>query len=815
MKTAALERVRLRACVRGVVQGVGFRPFVFRLATELGLNGWVNNSPQGVFLEIEGVAEVLNQFLLRLESEKPPRSSIHSLESSWLDPAGFERFEIRESDTAGKKSALILPDIATCPDCLREILDPQNRRYLYPFTNCTNCGPRFSIIESLPYDRANTSMQKFAMCPDCQAEYNDPTNRRFHAQPNACSKCGPHLELWNAAGEALLANGDALQAAARALQLGKVVAVKGLGGFHLMVAAHNARAVRRLRDLKRREEKPLAVMFPSVETVKNACEVSPMEARLLGSPEAPIVLLRRLNSRVSNSRFPIAPEVAPGNPNLGVFLPCTPLHHLLLRLTGFPVVATSGNLTDEPICIDEREALDRLGEMADLFLVHDRPIIRHLDDSVARVILGREQILRRARGYAPLPISLGVLSCEFRAASSETLRESESQITKPESILAVGAHLKNSVALAVGTQTFLSQHIGDLETEKAYSTFQRVIVDLRRICEITPDCIAADAHPDYLSTKFASESAERTGIPMIPVQHHFAHVLSCMAENELAAPVLGVSWDGTGYGLDGTIWGGEFFRISETTCERVAYLRPFRLPGGDRAVKEPRRSALGLLHELHGDAVFQMKHLPLLRGFSGNDLAIFRNMLNRGFNSPLTSSAGRLFDAVAALVGLHQQTHFEGQAAMALEFALEGVSGDAAYDFELSDVQFEPADLDPNAPLENRASPSKMTLDWSPMIEGLFRDLRIGVPVPKISLKFHNALADAIVFVAKWIGVERVALTGGCFQNRYLTERSVRRLREEGFRPYWHQRVPPNDGGIALGQVAAARRELKRRSLCV
>ncbi|MBC8094843.1 MAG: carbamoyltransferase HypF, partial [Akkermansiaceae bacterium] len=405
---------------------------------------------------------------------------------------------------------------------------------------------------------------------------------------------------------------------------------------------------------------------------------------------------------------------------------------------------------------------------------------------------GREQILRRARGYAPLPVV--------------HRRNESSSPADGATVLAVGAHLKNSIALGGADQTFLSQHIGDLETEKAYTAFRRVTADLQTLYEATPACIAADAHPDYLSTKFAAELAAEGGLPLISVQHHVAHLLSCMAENELAAPVLGVSWDGTGYGPDGTIWGGEFFSVSETACDRVAHLRPFRLPGGDRAVKEPRRTALGLLHELYGDAALDQKQLPLLREFSRNELATLRSMLNRGVNSPLTSSAGRLFDAVAALMGLRQRSRFEGQAAMALEFALHGIAGDQAYDFELSDVQFERMASAPH---------SKMVLDWAPMIEGILADLSCDLPAAEIALKFHNALADAIVFVAKWAGVERVALTGGCFQNRYLTERAVRRLRQEGFRPYWHQRVPPNDGGIALGQVMAARRELKRRSQCV
>ncbi|HLP77563.1 MAG TPA: carbamoyltransferase HypF, partial [Candidatus Paceibacterota bacterium] len=595
-------------------------------------------------------------------------------------------------------------------------------------------------------------------------------------------------------------------AAARAIARGKVVAVKGVGGFHLMVAAHDGRAVRRLRDLKRREEKPFAVMFPSVEEIRGVCQVSPGEERLLYSPEAPIVLLQRIQS--ASPALQIADEVAPGNPNLGALLPSTPLHHLLLRLVGFPVVATSGNISDEPICIDEREAVDRLGEIADVFLIHNRPIVRHVDDSIARVILGREQILRRARGYAPLPVQIS-----DRQASNRF--QPETSASKPEVILAVGGHLKNSVALSIGENVFLSQHIGDLETEKAFAAHRKVTGDLQKLYEATPGCIAADAHPDYLSTKFANEIAQAAGIPLIEVQHHVAHVLACMAENELEAPVLGVSWDGTGHGPDGTIWGGEFFSISETGCDRVAYLRPFRLPGGNRAIKEPRRSAIGLLYELYGKAAFQMKHLPLLRSFKDGELETLKHMLERGLNSPCTSSAGRLFDAVSGLIGLQQQMQFEGQAAMALEALLRGTSGNGAYDFELAGADFSAAETGEKAGWTDSRSPSRLVLDWAPVIEGVLSDLKVDAAAAEISLKFHNALADAVVFVAKWAAIERVVVSGGCFQNRYLTERVVQRLRAEGFRPYWHQRVPPNDGGISLGQIVAAKRELKRRSRCV
>jgi hydrogenase maturation protein HypF len=810
MKTTAPDRTRLKACVRGAVQGVGFRPFIFRLASELGLAGWVNNSPQGVFLEVEGPRSELETFLLRLESERPPRSLIQSLEASWLDPVGYAGFEIRKSETGGARTALVLPDIATCPDCLREIFDPNNRRHRYPFTNCTNCGPRFSIIESLPYDRANTSMKQFRMCGRCQAEYDDPGDRRFHAQPNACPECGPQLELWLAG--RLRSNADstqsdkrghqALLAAAAALRRGQIVAVKGLGGFHLMADARNDEAVRRLRERKHREEKPFAVMFPSLETVKAVCEVTLAEERLLRSSESPIVLLKRLTPDTSH----LAPSLAPGNPNLGILLPYTPLHHLLLSELGFPVVATSGNLSDEPICIDEQEAVERLGDIADMFLVHNRPIVRHVDDSIVRVMLDRELVLRRARGYAPLPINITVSSSEFRVSGSKPsgADQLETQDSKLETILAVGAHLKNTIALAVGPQVFISQHIGDLETDQAYEAFRRVIADFQKLYETRPGTIVADLHPDYLSTKYARELG-RDALPRVPaeqqlgptvlsVQHHIAHVLACMAENEVEPPVLGVSWDGTGYGLDDTIWGGEFFRVTETTCERVAHLRPFRLPGGDKAVKEPRRSALGLLYELFGADTFDRRDLAPLNGIAEHELAAIKGMLERRLNSPLTSSAGRLFDAVAALTGLRQITRFEGQAAMELEFALGDASSNNCYP----------------VPSENSVQrQSAIRLDWSPMVQAILADVTAGIAVSAISAKFHNTLAAAIVAVAQRVGQERVVLTGGCFQNRHLTERTVRRLQAAGFRPYWHQRVPPNDGGIALGQIIAALRKAR------
>lgn len=758
----SVKKQRLRVVVRGAVQGVGFRPFVYRLATEMALPGWVSNSAQGVFVEVEGAPEALRAFLLRLENERPPRASIQSLESSFLAPLGLETFEIRPSDGTGERTVLILPDIATCADCLREIFDPADRRHLYPFTNCTNCGPRFSIIQSLPYDRPNTTMARFAMCEACATEYENPADRRFHAQPNACPACGPHVELWDADGTLLCARGRAMADAAQAIRDGRVLALKGLGGFHLLADARNDEAISRLRSRKHREEKPLAIMAPCLGWVEAHCEMSPLERRLLLSPEAPIVLLRC--RRDSNGEAgAVAPSVAPGNPDLGVMLPYTPLHHILLKSLNHPVVATSGNRTDEPICTDEREVLARLADIADLFLVHNRPIARHVDDSVARVILGRELVLRRARGYAPLPIHIG----------------------RPlPPLLAVGAHLKNTVAVSNRTEVFVSQHIGDLETAQALDAFRRVCDDFTRLYDLTPRAVVCDSHPDYLSTRHAIAA----GLPVVRVQHHHAHVLACMAENGLSAPVLGVAWDGTGYGLDRTVWGGEFLRITDTGFDRVAHLRPFPLPGGDQAIKEPRRTAIGLLYEMLGPEILTREDLEPLRSFPPRDRRLLGQALAHRINTPLTSSAGRLFDAVAALLGLRLRARFEGQAAMELEWAAHAVATDESYPF-----RFEPKD-------------GSMALDWEPTIRSLLADAGAAVPVAVVSAKFHNTLAEMIVAVAAHEGVPQIALSGGCFQNRCLTERAVRRLTEAGYSPHWHQRVPPNDGGIALGQIMAAAR---------
>lgn len=750
-----------RIHILGAVQGVGFRPFVYRLAKELNLSGWVLNSSQGVTIEAEGNREVLEKFLLRLEKEKPVMSFIHSLEYSSHDAEGYVNFEIRHSQSGGAKTAIILPDIATCTDCINELSDPDNRRYRYPFTNCTNCGPRYSIITSFPYDRPNTSMKNFIMCERCMSEYEDPDDRRFHAQPNACPDCGPHLELWDQLGNVLACKNDALFLSANMIREGKILALKGIGGFQLIADARSKETVDLLRKRKHRDEKPFALMYPNLESVKKDCIFSALEERLLLSPSSPIVLLQKRISDESNYSM-IASSVAPGNPNLGVMLPYTPLHHLLMSELDFPVVATSGNLSDEPICIDEHEALLRLKNIADFFIVHNRPIIRHIDDSVVRMILDRVQILRRARGYAPLPVYL-----------KEHISE----------MIAVGGHLKNTVALSRGNEIFISQHIGDLETAEAYSAFTKVITDLKELYEINPEKIICDLHPEYLSTKYAGKFNGE----VISVQHHYSHVRACMADNDLEDTVLGVSWDGTGYGTDGTIWGGEFLLVKEESSDefiRAGHLRQFRLPGGEASIKEPARTALGMLHEIFGDEVFDHTDLIPLKYFSKKDLLVLRQAINKKINTPVTSSAGRIFDGVAALIGLRQKASFEGQAAMELEFVIE--SGiDESYSFKIGDNKL-------------------CIIDWEPMILQIIEDLKTKTGTGIIAAKFHNTMSEIIVGMAEKTGEPKIVLTGGCFQNKYLTEKTVERLKQEGFHPYWHQRIPPNDGGISAGQIMAA-----------
>lgn len=748
---------RLRLDLTGVVQGVGFRPFVYRLASAENLHGFVCNTSNGVSIEIEGEASALERFLKRLDGEIPPHAAVHERRTSWLIPQAQQGFVIGQSTKAGTGAAAVLPDLATCPNCLHELLDPEDRRYLYPFTTCVGCGPRYSIIEAQPYDRERTTMRHFQMCPACQAEYTDPACRRFHAEAIACPECGPQLALWDSIGRTVAIRHSALQETAEVLRHGMIVALKGLGGFQLLVDARNDDAVRRLRAGKRRPRKPFALMFPSLEAVDEAAHVRELERHLLTSPKAPIIVLRARSDATAQ-----APSVAPDNPCLGVMLPYTPLHHLLLRELASPVVATSGNRGDEPIIANENEALERLRGIADCFLVHDREIRRPIDDSVVRVIAGQEVVLRHARGYAPAPFE-------------------QRKVTTP--ILALGGQQKVAIAAGSAGKLVLGAHVGDLTTATARMTFARMAADLPELHGIAPHITACDRHPDYHSTQVAA----RSGLRVQPVPHHVAHVLACMLDNGLEGPVLGVAWDGTGYGDDGTVWGGEFLSIDARRFCRVAHLRCFRLPGGEAAVREPRRAALGLLYDLYGEGALAKTALPPVAAFTPTERAVLATMLSRGINAPLTSSAGRLFDAVAALLGFCQVGSFEGEAAMAVEFAADRATSAVSL---------------PATVVHDDAG--TFVIDWRPLVAALVGQCMDGAAPEPLAVALHDGLVGAIVEVARSIGVRRVVLTGGCFQNARLTERTAHCLRSAGFEPYWHHRIPPNDGGLAIGQIAFA-----------
>ncbi|MBK8230987.1 MAG: carbamoyltransferase HypF [Candidatus Eisenbacteria bacterium] len=755
---------RLRIAIRGAVQGVGFRPFVYRLAKELNLCGFVRNGCSGVLLEVEGSEASILTFERRLDEERPPRAVIAGIEPLRLEPAGHVGFRIVESDSSGAADAFALPDIALCDDCLRELLDPTDRRFRYPFINCTNCGPRHSILESLPYDRARTSMRRFTMCEACAAEYSNPLDRRFHAQPIACPDCGPHLTLWDSDGGQLAEGETALARSVSALRAGRIVAVKGIGGFQLLVDAGQEEAVRRLRTRKAREAKPFALMAPRLAQAQAIVQLSPTEERLLQSPEAPIVLARAL--RCAN----IAPSVAPGNPWLGVMLPYSPLHHLLLGDLNRPVVATSGNLADEPIVTDEHVAIERLGRIADLLLVHDRSIVRPIDDSVVRVVLGQAMLLRRARGYAPLPLT---------------------SIHRGAPVIALGAHYKNTVTLALGERLILGQHVGDLDSDAARVAFRRSVDDLATLHRTETPNVAFDLHPDY----YCSRHARSLGGLGIPVQHHHAHVAAVAAECELSGPFLGVAFDGTGLGTDGTIWGGELLLCQDDRFDRLGHLRPFRLPGGDAAARDPRRSAFGLLHAA-GRAGGIPGQLAPLRALSSTERINFEQLCASGHSAPWCSSVGRLFDAVASLLDLTQRNRFEGEGAMLVEFAAESLP-----------------DPDPGGlpryqvPVTRRRN-APFLLDWEPLLQELLDDLAAERSVSRIAFDFHRALAAAVREAAVLSGVATVVLGGGCFQNPLLLTLALEELRAAGFSVHHGQRVPPNDGGISVGQAAVARARL-------
>ncbi len=786
--------------VTGVVQGVGFRPFVFGLAERLGLKGWVCNTSAGVDIRVEGPPAAVDAFAAALSNEAPPLARIEDIAVARRSPNGFTTFEIRASAPIPGAYQPIAPDVATCPDCLRELADPADRRHGYPFLNCTNCGPRFTIITDIPYDRPNTTMAPFPLCPDCAAEYHDPRDRRFHAQPVACPACGPHLWLETAGlPPSATADPDALDArslpespvpriggragersqpgagasagstsatihhARHLLARGHILAIKGLGGFHLACDAANPAAVAELRRRKLRVGKPFALMMPDLATIERHCVVDDADRDLLVSVARPIVILPR------RPESPLARDVAPEQTDLGVMLPYTPLHQLLLAPEpGYPeaLVMTSGNVSEEPIATGNDEARARLAGLADAFLLHDRDIRTRCDDSVVRTFHGQVYPLRRSRGYAPYPVRL-----PWSVAA----------------ILAVGAELKNTFCLTRGEHAFLSHHIGDLENLETLAAFQDGVAHFERLFRVTPAAVACDLHPRYLATRYARERAGREALPVMGVQHHHAHIAACMADNGLVdGPVIGVALDGTGYGDDGAVWGGEVLLADYTDYRRLFHLPYVPLPGADKAIREPWRMALAWLTAA---GVPWREDLPPVRAASETELAIVGRQIQGGLNAPPTSSAGRLFDAVAALAGVCQRATYEAQAAIALEALVD--------------------------PAETGTYPLPVAgeiLDARPLIAAVAADVRSGLPVPRIAARFHHAVAGAVLAACRLArdetGVERVALSGGTWQNMTLLAEAVARLRADGFTVLVHRRVPANDGGLALGQAAIAARRL-------
>ena len=767
--------------VGGVVQGVGFRPFVYNLASRLALKGWVLNHSGGVEIVVEGPHQSIEAFLSELAGKSPPLAHIDSLVARPATWRGYRRFEIRQSEEEEGRYQLISPDVATCSDCRQELLDPGNRRFRYPFTNCTNCGPRFTIISDIPYDRSNTTMRAFPMCEECQREYDDPANRRFHAQPNACPICGPHIWLVDAKGRALAGtpsqaeNARVLELAREMLMAGKILAVKGLGGFHLACDATNDEAVGLLRQRKGRPHKPFALMMTTLDEIREHCYVSESEEALLTSVQCPIVLLKR------RPNSPVGAMVAPGNRTLGVMLPYTPLHHILLRDIGRPLVMTSGNLSEEPIVAGNAEALSRLAGLADGFLLHNRDIHSRYDDSVWHVLdiadgssgqaEPHPQPIRRARGYAPFPVRLPI---------------------KTDAILAAGPALKNTFCLSREQYAFISQHIGDLETVETLEHFKATVSLYQHLFRLEPAYVVADQHPDYLSTHFAREYAssprERRGMTLLqPVQHHHAHIASCIADNGWGlddGAVIGVALDGTGYGEDGHIWGGEWFVGDYKGFRRAAHLEYLPLPGGDAAIRHPWRIAAGYLHALAGAATIPQGLGP------DAELSLLVQQIDRGINAPLTSSMGRLFDAVSALLGVCREASYEAQAAIELEQCAEA-----------------PVDGSHHTPYEFKIDSSDGT--YQVRIQGLLmqllEDQRRGTPISEMAWRFHQTVAEMILQVCLEIScttdIATVALSGGCFQSRLLTEIAVPMLRAAGFRVLLHRQIPCNDGGLSLGQA--------------
>ncbi|MCS7228442.1 MAG: carbamoyltransferase HypF [Candidatus Kryptonium sp.] len=747
--------------IEGIVQGVGFRPFIYKLANEFNLKGYIYNDTSGVYIEVEGEEEAIDEFIKAIPVKAPPLSLIEKIISEPSDIKGYKEFFIEKSKSGEEKFVLISPDVSTCDDCLRELFEPTDRRYRYPFINCTNCGPRFTIIVDVPYDRAKTTMSVFNMCDDCEREYHDPANRRFHAQPNACHICGPKIKLLDRNLNEVSCD-DAIKETAKILHSGFIVAIKGLGGYHLACDALNNKTVAELRKRKMRIEKPFAIMIPDVEWLDKICEYDETELKLLTSIQRPIVLIKK------KENSPIAYEVAPRNSYLGVMLPYTPLHHLLLREVKIPLVMTSGNLTEEPIAYKDDDAFERLKDIADFFLVHNREIHIRCDDSVATVIAGKPVMIRRSRGYVPYPVKI-----PFEAR---------------EHILAVGGHLKNTFCFLKGNYAFLSHHIGDLENWATLRSLIEGIEHFKKLFDLDPKVVAYDMHPEYLSTKYALD----LDIPVkIPVQHHHAHIVSCMAENNLSEPVIGIAFDGTGFGTDGQIWGGEFLVAEISRFERVAHFEYVPLPGGEIAIKEPWRMAVSYLYHLFGKDFLGIE-IPFIKNLTtekGDKFNLLLQIIDKKINSPSTSAVGRLFDAVSALCGVRLSVNYEAQAAMELQM-LADESENLSYKFEII----------------NDSKPWRVNLKST--FDQIVGDILDGVPIPKISGKFHNTIASIICEVSKEIrnefGINKVVLSGGVFQNALLVQKTIPELLKLGFEVYTHSKVPPNDGGLSLGQAVIA-----------
>ncbi|MBZ5699272.1 MAG: carbamoyltransferase HypF [Acidobacteriia bacterium] len=753
-------RIRKEIQVSGIVQGVGFRPYVFRLATDRHLSGSIRNTSAGVTIEIQGPANEVEDFLAQLPAEAPALARITQVTTREIPCIGDAEFRIVSSIMGETVRALISPDVAICDDCLRELFDPADRRYLYPFINCTNCGPRFTIIQSIPYDRSRTSMAVFPMCEECRREYEDPKNRRFHTQPNACWKCGPQLELWDTGGRRVACSDPVTKAVMR-LRIGDVIAIKGLGGFHLAVDATNSSGVELLRRRKGRAEKPFAVMVPDLEAARTFCEIDGAGKEALISQYRPIVLLPR------RSGTTITDAVAPFQRDIGIFLPYTPAHYLLFAAGNFSaLVMTSANLSEEPISIDNREAVTRLAGIADGFLVHNRQILLRCDDSVVKPMAGRVRQFRRSRGYVPGPVELH---------------------KDVPTILAVGAELKNTICLTRGRSAFLSQHIGDLENLESFEFFREAVEHLQTILEIHPQIIAHDLHPDYLSTKWA---LAQTGVRLAGVQHHHAHIASCMAENGLEGRVIGFALDGTGYGADSTVWGGEALIAGYSRFERAGHIEYLPLPGGAKAIREPWRMGISYLAHTFGQEALGLG-ITFIHKVARGKFEMILRMMKQQVNSPLTSSCGRLFDGVAAVIGIREDVSYEAQAAMEMEAAaLAAPASAGAYPFSLV------------------REDGSWQIGVRPLFEAIIEDLRRKTTVEVISARFHNGLVEILARLAEHLREEsslgRVCLSGGTFQNGYLLSNLIRRLEEREFEVFTHAKVPAGDGGLCLGQALIA-----------